>query len=195
MKFQFDFIKTLSATTYVLNRNGHSLDFLNLIKILYWSDKKALIEWGRTITGDRMMAMPQGPALMEINRLLHGDSRHSMQNTWSQHVSELHAKKGDHPGKRRWIHLLQKPEMDMLSDAEKKMLDEGLKMFGRMPYATLIKTVHNKEYFPEWHKPRGASLPIDPVKILSAACKSPDQIRKIEKDLAHHSFVDQFLGR
>ena len=195
MKFRFDFEKTLCAAAHVLDCNGGTLDFLHLIKVLYWSDKKALIDWGRTITGDRMMAMPQGPALKELNSLIHGDSKHTIQNPWNAHVGELYARSGDHPKKKRYITLLKKPGRDVLSEVERKVLDEGNKMFARMPYAILIKTVHNKEYFPEWNKPRGANQPIDPIKILSAACKSPDQIQKIEADLAHHGFVNRFLGK
>lgn len=186
MQFLFNMKKALAATGFVLKLHGKGMDFLNLIKILYWCDKKALIDWGRTLTGDRFVRMPQGPALWEINRLIHGDGQSNRQRQWDAHISPLQHKRNV---------CLKEPIGDgPLSESEMELLRQGYAMFGKLRYMALMKAVHNRQHFPEWKRPRGgASCFVEPTEILHGACKSPEQIATVEKELKHEQFMRKLL--
>lgn len=44
--------KLIDSINYLVERNGGRINYTKLIKLLYLADRKALINWGFTITGD-----------------------------------------------------------------------------------------------------------------------------------------------
>ena len=52
----FDIEKTIAAVAYLVQREGGELDVFLAIKALYVADKDALIQWGKTITGDSFVS-------------------------------------------------------------------------------------------------------------------------------------------
>jgi uncharacterized phage-associated protein len=56
----FDETKTIHAVLYIVGKLKRK-DFHKIFKILYFSDREHLNDYGRTITGDRYIAMNDGP--------------------------------------------------------------------------------------------------------------------------------------
>jgi hypothetical protein len=54
MLLDFDIDKAIAATAYLIERGGGTADMLPLIKKLYIADRMALIQWGKSITGDKL---------------------------------------------------------------------------------------------------------------------------------------------
>ncbi len=63
MQFKFDPQKTLQAVGVVLHSHGKQMGTMRLLKILYIADRELLAQTGRTLTGDRPLAMKYGPVL------------------------------------------------------------------------------------------------------------------------------------
>ena len=61
VQFEFDYEKTVAAALYIVSKNLPELTMAKLFKLLYFSDKDHLVRHGRTITGDRYVAMKDGP--------------------------------------------------------------------------------------------------------------------------------------
>jgi uncharacterized phage-associated protein len=61
VQFEFDHEKTIAAALYIVSKNLPELTMAKLFKLLYFSDKDHLVRYGRTITGDRYVAMKDGP--------------------------------------------------------------------------------------------------------------------------------------
>jgi uncharacterized phage-associated protein len=59
VRFPFDERKAAQAAAYLLKKHDGRLNFMKLIKLLYLADRKSLLENGKPITGDRMLAMPK----------------------------------------------------------------------------------------------------------------------------------------
>ncbi|HEY6348326.1 MAG TPA: hypothetical protein VI636_02850 [Candidatus Angelobacter sp.] len=53
MFLDFDIDKAIAATAHVIEREGGNDDMFCLIKKLYFADRTALIQWGKSITGDK----------------------------------------------------------------------------------------------------------------------------------------------
>ena len=63
LKFDFQPEKALQAAGVVLRYHGKQVGMMRLLKILYIADRELLAATGRTLTGDRAVAMVNGPVL------------------------------------------------------------------------------------------------------------------------------------
>src|SRR5438105_4403367 len=64
MHFKFNLKKTVQAAAEFLRHEpGKQMSRLRLIKLLYIADREALLETGRPITSDTIVAMKHGPVL------------------------------------------------------------------------------------------------------------------------------------
>ena len=61
VEFKFDFPRTLAAITYIASRGIPDLTTYKILKIIFLADKYHLVRYGRTITGDKYCALPDGP--------------------------------------------------------------------------------------------------------------------------------------
>jgi uncharacterized phage-associated protein len=60
--FRFNIEKTIQAIAAFLHFHGSKeMSYLRMLKLLYLADRESLKETGRTITGDRVVAMEHGP--------------------------------------------------------------------------------------------------------------------------------------
>jgi uncharacterized phage-associated protein len=181
MRFPFDERKAAQAAAYLLKRHHGRLNYMKLIKLLYLADRKALLDLGNPITGDRMMSMPKGPVLSGILDLINWGRRRSETSVWLQYVSEpigydvTLAAEG-----------ISIDELDRLSESERQVLDEIDEEYGRVDKWSLVELTHR---LPEWHDPRGSSLPIDPAEILREEGRSEEEIRRLAQNANRALFL------
>jgi uncharacterized phage-associated protein len=75
LEFNFNEIKSINAVLYIVHKLTRK-DFHKIFKILYFSDREHLNEFGRSITGDKYIAMNDGPVpsnLYDIFKSVRGD--------------------------------------------------------------------------------------------------------------------------
>src|SRR5690349_2873638 len=70
VRFQFDPNKCLAAIGYLLQKAGGKSESSILIQALYLADRRALLLFGRTITGDQFVSLQKGPGLAMVAQLL-----------------------------------------------------------------------------------------------------------------------------
>ena len=178
MRFSFNERKAAQAAAYVLSRHSGRLNYMVLIKLLYWADRTALIRRGLPITGDKMISMPHGPVLSGILDLINmgvDEERHA----WFEYVSEPEGYD---------VKLRREPETDELSRWEMRLLDEIDERLGHLNKWALRTLSHE---LPEWEDPHGSSFPIDPAKILRAEGRSTEEIERIAEDAEELRFFDR----
>lgn len=171
VRFPFDQRKAAQAAAYLLQKHEGRLNYMKLIKLLYLADRRALLQHGRPITGDRMVSMPKGPVLSGILDLINWGQRREEPSVWHEYVSspegyEVGLVSGD-------------CNFDRLSAREKTILDAVDARYGRIDKWSLVELTHD---LPEWRDPRGSSFPIDPTDILRAEGRSEETIEKIASD-------------
>jgi uncharacterized phage-associated protein len=183
MRFPFNERKAGQAAAYLLQKHGGRLNYMKLIKLLYLSDRTALVKRGYPITGDRMVSMPKGPVLSGILDLINWGEKREEHSIWLEYISA--------PEGYDVKLATTSQEYDDLSDRDRQILDEIDAEYGKVEKWALVDLMHG---LPEWEDPRGSSIPIDPAQILRAVGRSEREIRTMAEN-AEQALLIQELGR
>src|SRR2546423_1480114 len=80
--------KAAQVAHLLLRLRGGRMSYIKLLKLMYYVERTALIEWGRPVTFDRIVAMDHGMVLSETLNMITGGLRPERYETWRQFVSE-----------------------------------------------------------------------------------------------------------
>lgn len=180
MDFIFNVRKAVAAAEYLCEKAGRSVDLLCLVKMLYTADRMALTRWQRSITGDRLVSMNNGPVVSRLYDLMRYKASGSDMAAWATSFE---------PRLDNSIRLKPAvvPNLDPLSQREEEVLDEAFDFIMTLRENNegrkFIQALHDA--FPEWEDPRGSSIMIDPASILRFDMDE-DQIKAIEQELVSH---------
>jgi uncharacterized phage-associated protein len=153
LKFTFDERRTVQALGQLMVVLGARENYTKLLKILYLADRRSLVETGRTITGATMVAMANGPVLIEVYKCIKGEPSDSY---WDQHIASV----GPYD-----VELLKVPGDETLSDYDVDLLVELAKKHFHDDYSRMIDVVHALD---EWDHPRPNKVkPLPAQKILA----------------------------
>ena len=187
MKFVFDERKAAQAAAHLLHRHGGSMPYIKLIKLLYLADRRAFIETGHPITGDRLVSMKNGPVLSNVLDLIRhtGGRDHSV---WHEYVSDADA--------RYAVTATCPSELaevdDELSEYERGLLDAIFLEHGGANEWDLVNYTHT---LPEWTDPKQSSAPIDPRAILKSEGFTKKEIARVESEVtAFHDLHKRYLA-
>jgi len=183
ISFVFDIRKAIAATAFLAEREDGKLDMFLAIKMLYLADKKALEGWGKTVTGDKMVALPKGPVLSKIYNLFKGIGTAPNLRDWNATFTETVANS---------IHLLQKPDLGPLSERERDVLESAREEIHSVAPHEVADWLHG--CCPEWTDPHGSSHAIEPESILRNAGRTEDEIRMIEISNETGKQIDKVLS-
>jgi|ERR1017187_8854715 hypothetical protein len=181
MEFHFDIDKSIASSAYLILKNNGSYDMLHLVKALYCANRICLIRYGRTITGDSLCSMENGPAVSETYNLIKGDKRADPEHLkkWRAYISErdvntVHLKPG------------QLPSFGVLSGREVQLLDSSFEIISKVK-TSLKKWSH--KVFPEWEDVGKSSKPIDPKTILRLEKIGENEILEVEEEIAELNWL------
>lgn len=135
MEFKFDSRKTTQAAAILLSMKGGVMDRMRLLKLLYLADRELLAARGRTLTGDRAVAMNYGPVLSHTYNLVNR-SEHSPED-WDQYILSVSKK----------VVLRGDPGRGELSEREVDKLKEVSERYRKMTTLGLSALTHE---FSEW---------------------------------------------
>lgn len=182
MLLDFDINKAIAATAFLIEREGGIGDLFYLIKELYYADRTALINWGKSITGDSLASMKKGPIVSGIYDLMRGKGNEGDQIEWNNVIEK----------KEPYSFVLRKrADLGVLSECEKETLEQS-RLQIRAIRGSIPKWLHN--HCPEWQDPGDSSTPIDPSIILRLANKSEEEIRRIEEANEEIRMLNLLLG-
>ena len=186
VKLRLDIDKAIAATAYLIQKAGGRYDVFVLMKTLSLADRAALINHGRTITGDKLVSMDKGPVVSGIYDMIKGKEVRGHPDAltkWKKHITERES---------HLLRLRDNPEMGFLSVREMEILDEAFHTISQIPAYWLADWTHRN--FPEWKDPKGSSLEINPAEILKTAKKSVEEIKEIDEELSSLNMMKSFLG-
>ena len=180
---EFDIRKAIAATAFLVEGQGGQLDMFLGLKMLYLADKKSLVEWGKTITGDNFVSMPKGPVLSRIYNLFKGTGARKNQQEWNESFSER---------MNQSVHLLKGVDIGILSKREMAALEGARQEINSRAPWDVADWLHKE--CPEWTDPHGSSIPINPRVILKNAGRTEEEIKVIEE--SNRTFVNakELLG-
>ena len=152
LKYRED--KTTQAASILLQLANGSLNVMKLLKLLYFADRHALLNWGRPITFDWYVSMSHGPVLSFTLDKINATKQQDNSSYWHNYISE----RQEHE-----VHLINNAPNDQLSPAEENALRSVWKEYGHMDQYEISERSHK---LPEWQNPEGSSLPISIGRIL-----------------------------
>nr|WP_143838866.1 Panacea domain-containing protein [Nitrospira cf. moscoviensis SBR1015] len=174
--------KAAQAGAFLVRIHGKPLDTIVLIKLLYFADRKALIDSGYTITGDGMVSMPLGPVLTTIYDWIQYGFKDSI--PWYKYLSE------------RTNHLISlvvdNPPVAELSEYEMEVLTGIHAKYGHLGPWEISDLAHALQ---EYQDPGSSSIPIDPNTILRNEGKSDQEIERINRSADEAYQFASFLRR
>jgi uncharacterized phage-associated protein len=169
------------AAARLLQRSGGSLPYMQLLKLLYLADRKALLELGRPITFDRYVSMKHGPVLSRTYDLIVAEEAPGEHTFWRRHVSEP---------REYAVRLLGEPPRGALSAAQEQVLDDVFAEFGAMDRWELVEFTHT---LPEWQDPHGSSVPIPLRDVLRGGGMDDEEADALERDLLGEEGLSRLL--
>jgi len=179
--FPFKFDKALQAAAYLLRREtSHEMNYMRLLKVLYIADRESIRLTGRPITGDRIVAMEQGPVLSPVLDLIKG--KHLRSPEWTGYIlrEEYNVRLVNDPGQAN----LSRFEIETLERVavENRERDEW----------AMVDYTHT---FPEWIKndPGDSSKMIPIADLLEAVGRSAD-LEEIEEDAKTDQAFTRLFG-
>jgi hypothetical protein len=175
LRLNFNIEKAKAAAAYLIERSGGSVDMFFLIKMLYYADRTALVEWGNSITGDSFASLRKGPIVSDIYNFLKDPVPRPLQGPEEAEWRQYFGKKGN------GVSLLKTVDTDVLSDRELEVLERSRKIIKNLKNTgnSVAEWLH--ENCPEWEDPGGGSLPIDPATILRNAGRTEKEIDELDR--------------
>lgn len=182
MQLRFNQKKTTQAAARFLALAGGRMNYMKLIKLLYLTDRGALLRWGRPVSGDKYFLMKFGPVLSEVHDLITEVPSPGEESFWTKHIS---------PPSNYEIELKAEPGNDELSKAEGKLIDEIFSAYGHYDPFDLVDLLHRT--LPEWREITSGSLPLEYREILQLGGVAPEAIEEIESELDNLRLVSSVL--
>jgi len=167
VSFVFSAEKAAQVASFFLKKApSKSLTRLKLLKLMYLADRESLHRRGFPITGDKAVAMDNGPVLSEVYDLI----------------------KGCGPSDSRMdVVLANDPRDGKLSENDLVLLDDTFNQFGNMTARQLSKYTHGLEEWKETHAP-GTSKKIELSTIVAAIGKDTEEAnrrKQFDQHLSH----------
>lgn len=150
----FDFDRALNALLYVANRVERR-DIHKIFKILYFADMHHLLKYGRTITGDRYIAMKYGPvpsSIYDMVKTVRGDSWYIDEN-----LKAFFSIQG------QLLEPLRDADMDYLSDSDVAEIENAIKTYKDADFKELTRLSHDSAWKKTWDSPSTDEISVEDI--------------------------------
>ena len=135
IRFRFDPRKFASAVAYLAEHKA-KVTKKEICKLMFFADQRHLLRYGRTITGDRYNALPQGPVPSHGLDML--NERHDAPGGDIEIMREFGQVRG-------WSFIPRRPaDQSLFSRSDLRVLDEILSEFGGMSAPELEELSHKE---------------------------------------------------
>lgn len=177
MDFIFSIEKAVAASSFLAKEAGGKIDVIYLLKALYLSERRALLTWSRPITGDRFFSLEHGPIMSRIYDMVRERVTGSDMESWSEHFA---------PRQGNEIVLIKESTLEDLSDREIEVLRQSWNEIKDLNFSDLRQLTHS---LPEYEEVGKGARAIDPGTIFEKHGILPEDIFKIESEIAHYQQV------
>ncbi len=184
MQLQYREDKATQAAARLLSLHGGTMNHMKLIKLLYFADRRMLLQCGRPISFDWYYSLPHGPVLSFTLNKINAEPDPEGGSYWHEYISERQDNEVSL--------LVDRVPNDQLSPAEEQTLDAVFAEFGSKTQWELRDLSHQ---LPEWQDPHGSSVPIEIRDILVGEGLSEEDAQEIVEALSAEAEADRLLGQ
>ncbi len=137
------------------------IKYMRLMKLMYMADRESMARFGEPISYDDMFSMNHGLVLSKTLNVVSGVNAINDTAPWSDYFSPRNGKQDYFVGVNR---LVERDELDFLSDADIEVLNATFDKFGHMSEWDLSQYMH--DHCAEWKHPDGSRIPVDDEGLL-----------------------------
>jgi uncharacterized phage-associated protein len=179
--FRLDVKKAIQAIGVLFREDRvKRMNYMRLLKLLYVADRESLSETGRPITGGPVLAMPRGPLLEEVYRLIRG--QHVEMPNWDRFLRK----------ERYELEMIEDPDVGALSKYEIKKLQEVAAKHANHDEWEMVGITHK---LPEWIKnDPGTSSRAIPLRDILEAIGKADEADEIIEEAQELSRIRNLLA-
>lgn len=175
----FNEAKTTEAASVLLRLEGGEMNYMKLVKLLYFVDKTALKEWERPITFDRYFSMKDGQVLTTVLDLVRQKIKGRI---WNKHIKNS--------GQYTVKITSNKIELNLLSPAELNLIKSVYADLGKYSQFDLGRlTKQGSEY-----KKTDSSIETSLNELLSDLKFGEEEINGILENLKERAEIDSLFG-
>ncbi|WP_462146641.1 Panacea domain-containing protein [Pseudoalteromonas gelatinilytica] len=177
-----DIEKSLDVMHYFVKRLGNKVTDVKLMKLMYFSDRKALLETGFPITDDSYCIMNRGPILSSTLEHL---------NSYSDEIASLFERPTlmqdeGYPVKEIRLKELADRSYEHLAEIELSILDSIFDELSFMTTNEIVKHAHSDIVCPEWRFPHGTSIPLPIENILMHHGVEKNEAKEIAQEINYY---------
>jgi uncharacterized phage-associated protein len=192
VEFKFDFPRTLAAITYIASKNVPDLTMYKMLKLLFLADKHHLVQYGRTITGDKYAALKDGPV---PSRTYDFFKKQVLKKPFSEEGRRILAnldvdKRPKHPR----FKAIKQFDANQLSQSDLMALDKAISDFGHFSYGQLRQLTHDMAAFEKaWKNKKIFSFSV-PMKIEDFFEDDPDALPAAKEEMIENDQIRKVLA-
>jgi uncharacterized phage-associated protein len=176
--------RATAAAWRFVELHGGSIPHVKLMKLLYFVERRWLIERGTTIFEDSFFAMDEGPVLSEVYNCMKDPSNGtSVGDTWRLVLSQIDNET-----------ITRKGELNpsqYLTQAQLKLVDAIWDQYGSMSKDEIVKEAHQ---LPEWNALQGSSIFIKYISVLEKELDASEAIANTRTALTQQRITGAFGG-
>jgi uncharacterized phage-associated protein len=161
VEFNFNFPRSLALITYIASKNVPDLTTYKILKLTFLADKFHLVQYGRTITGDKYSALPDGPV---PSRLYDFFKKQVLKKPFSSEGKQLLANlEVDKTGPYARFKAKVNPDMSELSSTDLDAINRSIMKFGSFGYNELKELTHEMAAFDRAWKAKKRAAEMAPM--------------------------------
>lgn len=153
IRFKLDWEKLIQAIDYVAAQKPGLTQFY-ISKIIYLADKEHLLDYGRPVSGDKIVAMQDGPVPSATLNAVKLDEEHVPKDVLELFRSRLETRVF---GKKYLTYSRGSEEFSKLSGSDKEYLADAVEKYGNMGWDDLWNLVHDDPAYKRAWENRGES--------------------------------------
>jgi uncharacterized phage-associated protein len=165
MNLQQETAKILAPCLYVLNKTGR-ISKHHLSKILYFADKSHVAKYGRTLSGQKYIAMQNGPVPSQIYDFIKHVQGISAGHFLTEHVQYVDFFIGFEP--KYYVFAKVEADMQFLSISAVNALDESIAKYRNSSFALRTDESHDAAWQEAWNRP-GRDKEMSIIEIAKSA--------------------------
>lgn len=179
MNFPFNLPKAIQSAGLLLSEfDGHCMEHIRLLKLLYIAERKSVQETAMPMIGSQLVAMRNGPLHSQVYDLIKDQTPDAPK--WRKYFQQ----------QGRHIHRVKDPGVGSLSRRDVRILKDVLNEFRDIDTWEIVELTHD---FEEWQQafnriPDSSSTPITPCDLFKALGLSKDELLAYEdqaRELGH----------
>ena len=176
--------KAVHAAAYLVEKAGGHIQRRQLCRLLYLCERTFLLLHGDSFTGDRIVAMRDGPALEGCLAILSASELSDPWSRWLEFGDEetILSRKKNEDSSGTSIE-----DFDALSAADVDVLDHVFERYGSLTREEFLGIS------PEWQEPSEVSSPIDLEALLMHHGKSQERARAIAEQVRESEELREYL--